>query len=69
MKKESLQRKNVIILVKEDGSLECWGSLKLACRSHPQLVYNTITKMKLPLFTKGLQIHRVSFNKKSDDKR
>lgn len=68
MKKEILKRKNVVILVNEENKMECWGSLKLACVAHPELVYNTLTKFKLPLFVKGWGISRVPFNKKNDGK-
>lgn len=68
MKKEILKRKNVVILVNEKREMECWGSLKLACEAHPELVYNTLTKYRLPVFVKGWGISRISFNKKHDDK-
>ncbi len=68
MKKETLKRKNVVILINEQNEMECWGSLKLACKAHPELVYNTITKMKLPVFTNGWGISRILFNKKHDGK-
>ena len=68
MKKEILKRKNVVILVNENKNMECWGSLKLACVAHPELVYNTLTKFKLPLFVKGWEISRVPFNKINDGK-
>tara|TARA_R110002167_G_scaffold110087_4_gene280362 strand:- start:22222 stop:22455 length:234 start_codon:yes stop_codon:yes gene_type:complete len=64
MKKETLTRKNVVILISEDHTkMECWGSLKLACVAHPELVYNTLTKYSLPLVAKGWAISRVPFNK------
>ena len=68
MKKETIKRKNVVILVNEKREMECWGSLKLACKAHPELVYNTLTKFKLPVFVKGWGISRVPFNKIKDGK-
>ena len=59
----TLIRKNVTVLIKGDH-IECWGSLKKACIAHPELVYNTLTKMKMPLDHKGFKIFRVPFNEK-----
>jgi len=56
-----MQRKNIIVIVKEDMTAECFGNLKKACNAN-KLVYNTIVKKKLPLMKNGLFIQRVPFN-------
>jgi hypothetical protein len=61
--KKTLNRKNVVILINEKRDIECWGSLKLACKAHPEFVYNTLTKRKLPVIVNGWIINRVPFNK------
>jgi len=64
MSTKKLKRKSVIILIDDDRKIECWGSLKKACDAHPELVYNTITKFKMPVYSKGWAINRVKFNEK-----
>lgn len=56
-----MQRNTVIVVVHEDKRVECYGSLKKACKAH-NLVYNTIVKKKLPIIKNGLLIQRVPFN-------
>jgi hypothetical protein len=61
-----MQRQTVIVLEKCPNIVECFGSLKRACKEHPELVYNTIKAKKFPFSYKDYVFHRVQFNEVSN---
>jgi hypothetical protein len=60
------ERKTVIYIQKEDSpdTVECWGSLKLACMNHQEFKYATIMRSKFPFDHQGWRFRRVNFNQK-----
>ena len=57
-------RKTVIVIINQKTqNVQCFGSLKIACSAHSDLVYNTIVKANLPVLINNLKVYRVQFNK------
>ncbi len=55
-----MQRQNIIVIIDEYGTVECWGNLKKACKAHGW-VYNTIVQKKMPIDHDGWEIQRIPF--------
>ena len=58
--------RETVIVIENDETLECWGSLKRLCedpeKGHSEFVFNTIRRKKFPFEYKGWRCYKVRFN-------
>ena len=57
-----MPHENLIVLTKSPDTIEVWGSLKLACKNHPEFRYPTISRLKFPFNHQEWKFDKLKFN-------
>jgi hypothetical protein len=61
--------KKIILVEGGKEKFEAYGSLTQVCSEYPLLKYWTISRLKFPIESEGIKMHKIKYNKKSNKKK